>query len=65
MQGFQALWVELVEDLDGGFVNGPIHAPALPVRPWLIWFHKLTGNTVFLAGLINDVFAQSASAAMT
>ena len=55
---FQALQFRVMKGLDGGFLNGAVHALGLPVRPRVIRFRQLVSNAVFIANATKDVHSQ-------
>ena len=55
---FQALQVKVMKGLDGGFLDGAVHALGLPVCPRVIRLCELVDDCVFVADPAKDVHPQ-------
>ena len=56
--GLEALEIGIVEDLDGGFLDGPVHPLGLAIGPGVVWLGKLVLDSALLADTIEDVGAE-------
>ena len=56
--GLEALEIGVVEDLDGGFLDGPVHPLGLAIGPGVVWLGKLVLDSALLADTIEDVGAE-------
>ena len=53
--GLQAFQVLVVERLDGGFLDGSVHAFGLAIGPWVIWLRQRVQDAALLADTVEDV----------
>jgi hypothetical protein len=47
-----------MEDLEGGFLDGPVHPLGLAIGPGMVWFGQLVLDPVLIADAIEDVGAE-------
>ena len=56
--GFEAFEVQIVEGLDGGLLDCPVHPFGLAVGPWVVRFGELVLDAVLFADAVENAAAE-------